>query len=268
MTDFPGKVADLPEALASLHALVGTPTDRQLESYASLAGYRLARATANTLRHGRAKPRWQTVEAFVAACLIFARTRKPPVMVPAEYSDVRLWRVRYDYSTVDARKGTIRDRVTQGAPGRIQMGEVLAAAQHVFISYVREDFANVDKLAEKLRHAGVQVWLDRTDLNVGDRWKDSIRAAIRDRDYFIACFSPAYASRKRTYMNEELAIAIDELRLRPRDRSWFLPITLGSAEIPAHPIGAGETLQDLHHIDLSSNWEDGLVRLMRVIEAN
>lgn len=139
---------------------------------------------------------------------------------------------------------------------------------HVFISYVREDSADVDKLAEQLRHAGVHVWLDRTDLNVGDRWKDSIRTAIRKGEYFIACFSPAYASRERTYMNEELLVAIDELRLRPRERSWFLPITLGSAEVPARPIGPGETLQDLHHIDLSTNWARGLASLMRVIMAN
>jgi hypothetical protein len=112
------------------------------------------------------------------------------------------------------------------------------------------------------------VWLDRIDLNVGDRWKDSIRSAIRHGDYFIACFSPAYALRERTYMNEELAVAIEELRLRPRERSWFLPITLGSAEVPAYPIGPGETLQDLHHIDLSSNWPDGLARLARVIVGN
>lgn len=270
VTDPQGKVADLPEALASLHALVGAPSDRQLEVYASLAGHRLARATANTVRHGRSKPRWETVEAFIAACLTFAQRRKPPVKVPAEYSEVRLWRVRYDYFTGVAAP-VHKAHASYRVPSSTQVLRtipVFAAAQHVFISYVREDSANADKLAEELRHAGVQVWLDRTDLNVGDRWKDSIRAAIRDGDYFIACFSPAYASRERTYMNEELAIAIDELRLRPRDRSWFLPITLGSAEVPAYPIGAGETLQDLHHIDLSSNWEDGLARLMRVIVAN
>jgi hypothetical protein len=94
-----GAVASLPEALAALHALVGAPDDRQLEHYASLTGRRLARSTANNLRHGRAKPRLETVEAFIAACLTFAETRKPPVNVPAEYRDMKMWQVRYDYFT-------------------------------------------------------------------------------------------------------------------------------------------------------------------------
>jgi len=63
-----GEVGDLKEALAALYALVGAPTDRQLENYASFAGHQLPRATANTVRHGRGTPRWETVEAFVAAC--------------------------------------------------------------------------------------------------------------------------------------------------------------------------------------------------------
>ena len=97
MADSQGEVADLPEALAALHALVGAPSDRQLESYASFAGHSLPRATANTARRGRGNPRWETVQAFVAACLQFAETRKPPVRIPAEYNDMSLWRVRYDY---------------------------------------------------------------------------------------------------------------------------------------------------------------------------
>jgi hypothetical protein len=66
-------------------------------------------------------------------------------------------------------------------------------------------------------------------------------------------------------MNEELLIAIEELRLRPRDRRWFLPVTLGSCIIPDYPIGATETLQDIHHIDLSGNWLSGFEKLTRVL---
>jgi hypothetical protein len=51
-----GEVGDLHEALTALHALVGAPTDRQLESYASLADRELPRATANTVRRGHGTP--------------------------------------------------------------------------------------------------------------------------------------------------------------------------------------------------------------------
>jgi hypothetical protein len=48
----------------------------------------------------------------------------------------------------------------------------------------------------------------------------------------IACFSTAYAERDRTYMNEELTLAIDELRARPTSRAWFLPARLDECQIP------------------------------------
>jgi hypothetical protein len=109
-----GATASLPEALAALHALVGAPDDRQLEHYASLSGHRLAHSSANNVRHGRGRPRLETVEAFVAGCLTFAQTRKPPVKVPAEYSDMKMWQVRYEYFTevtAAARKVQTPDRL-------------------------------------------------------------------------------------------------------------------------------------------------------------
>jgi hypothetical protein len=68
-------------------------------------------------------------------------------------------------------------------------------------------------------------------------------------------------------MNEELLLAVDELRLRPRDRRWFLPVSFGAGVVPAHPIGAGETLLDLHHIDLAEDWDRGIAKLMDVLLA-
>lgn len=139
------------------------------------------------------------------------------------------------------------------------------ARRKVFISYVREDSAAVDRIASELRTRHIDAWLDRTHLDVGDRWKDIIRKAIRDGDHFLACFSPAYTNRRSTYMNEELLVAIEELRLRPRDRRWFLPITLGKCIIPTLPIGAVETLADIHYIDLFENWQTGFEKLIRVL---
>ncbi|MCO8277503.1 toll/interleukin-1 receptor domain-containing protein [Actinoplanes sp. TRM 88003] len=138
---------------------------------------------------------------------------------------------------------------------------------HVFISYLREDTAVVDRLATALRDHGIEVWLDRTHLIVGDRWPRVVKAAIRDGNFFIACFSPAYARRSRTHMNEEMTTAVEELRLRPRDRRWFLPVKLEPCAIPHLDLGAGETLETLHHVDLSQDWDAGVHQLLRAIEA-
>lgn len=87
---------NLLEALDALHALAGAPNDRQLEAYASHAGHQLSRATANNVRLHRGRPRWETVEAFVAACQLFAKTRRTPLSIPVEYRALPLWRKRYD----------------------------------------------------------------------------------------------------------------------------------------------------------------------------
>src|SRR3954471_16945127 len=82
---------------------------------------------------------------------------------------------------------------------------------HVFISYVRGNSDVVDRLANELRNRGVTVWLDRNNIDPGARWRDAIKKAIQNGGFFIACFSKEYNERDRTYMNEELTIAIDEL---------------------------------------------------------
>ena len=51
---------------------------------------------------------------------------------------------------------------------------------HVFISYVRENQLEVDRLADDLRNAGVDVWLDREQIAPGRRWQRAIRTAIVD----------------------------------------------------------------------------------------
>src|SRR5688572_29430341 len=105
-------------------------------------------------------------------------------------------------------------------------GSLPAMPHHVFISYVRDNIDVVEKLAGDLRTAGVEVWLDRERIKPGQRWKDAIRNAIRSGALFIACFSREYFERDKSYMNEELTIAIDELRLRATNRTWFIPVVL------------------------------------------
>jgi len=66
--------------------------------------------------------------------------------------------------------------------------------QQVFISYVRENQKEVDRLCQDLEKHGANVWLDRNSIKPGARWKDAIREAIRHGDFFIACFSDEYTS--------------------------------------------------------------------------
>ena len=111
----------------------------------------------------------------------------------------------------------------------------------VFISYVRENSNEVQRLVHALEARGIEVWLDRTQIKPGYRWRDAIRDAITQGDFFIACFSAEYNSRSKTYMNAELTLAVDELQQRPVDRAWFIPVLLADCHVPALRIGAGDT---------------------------
>jgi len=137
--------------------------------------------------------------------------------------------------------------------------------RHVFISYVRENQEQVDRLYQDLERHGVNVWLDRKSIKPGARWKDAIREAIRYGDFFIACFSKEYASREKNFMNEELTLAIEELRQFASDREWFIPVLLSECDVPARSIGAGETLQDINWLPLYEDWENGIQRIISVI---
>src|SRR5271165_4142786 len=68
--------------------------------------------------------------------------------------------------------------------------EMLTVTQ-VFISYVLDDCAMVQRLAQTLELYRIKVWLDRNSLKPGYRWKKAIRDGIREGDFFIACFSRA-----------------------------------------------------------------------------
>ena len=134
-----------------------------------------------------------------------------------------------------------------------------------FVSYVREDRPAIERLCEDLAGQGVSTWTDKDQIQPGKRWKDAIRRAIHDGSAFLACFSTAYESKPRTYMNEELTLAVEELRLRPRNRSWFFPVLLEDVEIPSISIGGGETLRDLQGISLAPDWGTGVGRLARAV---
>ena len=55
--------------------------------------------------------------------------------------------------------------------------------------------------------------MDRFSLQPGVDWETAIENAIMNGTYFIACFSDNYFKKTKSYVNEELNIAIEQLRL-------------------------------------------------------
>lgn len=137
--------------------------------------------------------------------------------------------------------------------------------ENVFISYVREDRAKVDRLVGELRREGVHVWLDRDDIEPGSYWADALRNAIKNGAYFLACFSNTYHERARTYMNEELEIACQQAISRPDGSCRIIPIRFSQCEVPALRLPTGRTLQEVQWIDLSESWNSEIWKLLQVV---
>lgn len=139
--------------------------------------------------------------------------------------------------------------------------------QHAFLSYVHENAEAVEKLASVLRAAGIPVWKDTEALWPGEDWKQKIRSAIEDGSLaFVACFSTSSVSKDKTFMNEELALAVDQFRLRPPGHVWLLPVRLDDCDLPNYDLGGGRTLNSLQRIDLfGPNREANLARLVAAI---
>lgn len=143
-----------------------------------------------------------------------------------------------------------------------------AGGKHAFISYVREDRDQVDKLCRHLENAGIPYWRDRKDLAPGDKWKDKIRDAIASGSIaFLACFSERSRVKEKSYMNEELHLAVEQYRLRPPDRTWLIPVRFDNGDIPTWNLSTTETLSDLDYADLFGNdYADNAIKLMETVK--
>jgi len=124
-------------------------------------------------------------------------------------------------------------------------------AGHAFLSYARDDSSQVDGLQSELEAAGVKVWRDTAELWPGQDWRAEIREAITGNAVvFIACFSSRSVAREASYQNEELLLAIEQLRLRQPGHPWFIPVRFDDCHVPDLELGGGRTLASIQRVDL------------------
>ena len=142
-----------------------------------------------------------------------------------------------------------------------------ARVQHAFVSYVREDIDAVDHVVSVLQAASIPVWRDTENLWPGEDWQQKIREAIEDGSLaFIACFSTSSVRKAKTYMNAELNLAVDQIRLMKPGQAWLLPVRLDDCELPHFDLGGSRTLNNLQRIDLfGPKREANLARLISAV---
>jgi hypothetical protein len=135
---------------------------------------------------------------------------------------------------------------------------------NVFVSYLRDDKTQALRLADELQSHGAIVWVDVSDLLPGEPWREEIGEAIRETEFFLACFSSTYEERPDNGMLEELNYVI-QLRKSGQKHPEILPIKLNECDIPDISIDSDRKLNELHWLLLDdTNWDDGVRQLVEL----
>ena len=101
----------------------------------------------------------------------------------------------------------------------------------VFLAYVSEDAAKVERFCEILEASGLDPWMDRRKLLPGQNWPRAIERAIENADFFVACLSRHSVS-KRSCFQGEMRFALDCARRVPFDQVYFVPARLEACSVP------------------------------------
>jgi tetratricopeptide (TPR) repeat protein len=126
----------------------------------------------------------------------------------------------------------------------------------VFLSYASQDADAAQKLCNGLRAAGIEVWLDQSELRGGDAWDQKIRQQIRSCALFMPLISTNTRVRTEGYFRLEWKLAIDRSHLMAPDRAFLVPVAIdgGGAidttvperfrEVQWTPLPAGEPTRE------------------------
>jgi TolB-like protein/Flp pilus assembly protein TadD len=99
-------------------------------------------------------------------------------------------------------------------------------ARAIFLSYASADAAAALRIASALRGAGLEVWLDQSELRGGDAWDQSIRDQIGACALFIPIISANAHARLEGYFRLEWKLAIDRSHRMAHKQSFLLPVVI------------------------------------------
>ena len=69
----------------------------------------------------------------------------------------------------------------------------------VFLSYASQDADAAGRICQTLREAGIEVWLDQSELRGGDAWDAAIRKQIKACALFMPIISASTRARTEGY---------------------------------------------------------------------
>jgi len=96
----------------------------------------------------------------------------------------------------------------------------------VFLSYASQDVEAARRICDALRAAGIEVWLDQSELRGGDAWDRKIRDQIRHCALFIPVISAHSQARLEGYFRREWKFAVERKRDIADELAFLLPVVI------------------------------------------
>ncbi|MBV8147397.1 MAG: toll/interleukin-1 receptor domain-containing protein, partial [Gammaproteobacteria bacterium] len=96
----------------------------------------------------------------------------------------------------------------------------------MFLSYASQDVGAARQICDALRAAGIEVWLDQSELRGGDAWDRKIRDQIRHCALFIPIISAHSQARLEGYFRREWKFAVDRKRDIADELAFLLPVVI------------------------------------------
>jgi len=118
-----------------------------------------------------------------------------------------------------------------------------------FISYSREDSEFALRLAEDLKAAGANVWLDQTDIAPGQRWQRSVQEALQNTPRVLVILSPA--SVNSHYVEDEITFALEE-------KKTVIPVLYQECKVPFR-------LRPLQYVDFRSDYAYAMEIMLKTL---
>jgi len=118
-----------------------------------------------------------------------------------------------------------------------------------FLSYSREDAEFALKLAQDLRSAQANVWIDKLDITAGMRWDQAIETAMETCVRFMVVLSPDAVDSDNVM--DELAFALEE-------RKTIIPVLYRPCKIPFR-------LRRIQYVDFTGDYGASLDSLIAVL---
>lgn len=125
----------------------------------------------------------------------------------------------------------------------------------IFISHRKADAALAERLAERLRDEGFQVWFDEWRIDLGDSIVQKINEGLEEARYVVLCYSEAGVL--SPWMSREWMSTL--ARQLSGAGVKLLPIRLSGGAPPA-------ILADIKYADLVKDWDRGIADLLRTLK--